>query len=397
MKRISKAAWLVLSVLRGFSAGRALLAPFGLCSLALVAMIVPVVGASEKSSTQTEGGSILTQIRVIQPEGGVQENLLKPELDQIAAIRGVIGWFPEDAATLYASDEADIAWSATVLVADQATLPTEIPLRIFKELTPDQIIVPEVIEGEKMKKWLGKPMPATYTKTVDRTGESQKIALSVVAVYPATWSPPYPGTFFASQPLVIRLLAAERGVPADEFLTKFGFSRVTVNVDSTQAVDSVVEELRHLGLDAYPLRDRLGGLPETIEMLPGLILLVGLITLLCATAFVVFATRFSLRRRKQEFGLLRMRGWRKSDVLWLVVADVSLGAIVGATLGTLLGLGAGFLISSSVLGGDYYSAATAAPVVASWAGIVVIASSTALLTAAAGLRRDPFVEIMVPA
>ena len=362
-------------------------------------MIVPVANAGEKAIAQAEGESILTQIRVVRPTGSVQENLLQADIDRIAAIDGVVGLIPGDSATLYSCDDDDrVQWGATVLVADPASLPTDIPAAVVKNLADDQIIPPASLEGEDMTVWIGKPMPATFIEKVDdHTGESRDITLTVVATYPTTWSPPYPGTVYANQALVIRLLSAEHQVPQSQFLSVIGFSRVVVNVRSTDVVDFVAKQIRDQGFDAYPLRDSLGSLPETIEMLPGLITLLGFVSLLCATIFVVFITRSTLRKRIQEFGLLRMRGWQKSDILRLVVADVCLGAAFGAALGTLLGLVGGVFLANATLGAFSFSPNVILITSLIWVGLLTLAGITALAAALVGLRRDPFIAIMMPA
>lgn len=400
MKRtVSVWDWLRLSAMRGFSSGRWVLFTTGVPVMILAALVVPVAQGAALVRAQTEGAGVLTQIRVMAKEGSEQENLTSNELDAISAIPGVLSITPEDPATLYSCEcgESHI-WGATVLAVDPASLPPGISDEVARNLTGRQVIVPTSMDGEDLTKWVGRSMPATYTEMVDaHTGESRDIEVDVKASYPSTWTAPYPNTIFASQDFVIRLLAAQNMVSTDKFLSAIGFARVVVTVRSTETVDSVTAELRHQGLDAFPLRDRLGSLPETVEMIPALISLVGLGTFASATAFIVFAVRSALRRRQQEFGLLRLRGWPKSAVFWLVASDVTLGSVAGSTVGMVLGFGAGTVLADLLLA-DSGSLLGALSILGSiWAAVVALATLTALIATGIGLRRDPFIAIMTPA
>lgn len=392
-------SWLLLSLLKGFNSGRTAFFITLVPVTVLAALVVPVVQATTTVRAQSMGESIVTQIRVTRPDGSTEENLKAKELTGLAAIDRVTAVIPQDPATLYApEDQATTSWGATVLVVDPASLPKEVPTDVARNLTGNQVIVPSSIERTDLTCWVGRSMPATYSEMVDaHTGEARNITVDVVASYPTTWSAPYPDTIFASRDLVVRLLSAQYMVAEKDFLATEGFAEVVVNVNSIDAVDPVAAQIRELGLDAYPLRDRLGRLPESLEMLPQVIAIVGLGTLLAATALIVGAVGSTLRRRTQEFGLLRLRGWTRTDVLRLVLADVGLGVVFGTTLGSLVGLWLGTLLAQVLLHepGAIGPASIAIGVI--WAVVVALSALTAFGATLVGLRRDPFIAIMTPA
>lgn len=392
-------SWLLLSMIKGFSSGRTAFFITLIPITVLAALVVPVAQATTTVRAQSKGESILTQIRVTRSEGSTEENLKADDLAELAAIDQVTALIPQDPATLYSpEDEATASWGATVLVVDPASLPKEVPADVARNLTGNQVIVPSAIGGTDLTRWVGRSMSATYSEMIDpHTGEARNITVEVVASYPSTWSAPYPDTIFASQDLVVRLLSAQYMVAEKDFLATEGFAEVVVNVSSTDAVDPVADQIRRLGLDAYPLQDRLGRLPESLEILPQVIAIVGLGTLIAATALIIGAVGSTLRRRTQEFGLLRLRGWKKADILRLVLADVGLGLVFGTTLGSLVGLWLGAMLAQVLLHEPGAIGPASIAIGAIWVVVVTLSGLTALGATLVGLRRDPFIAIMTPA
>lgn len=390
--------WLRLSLLKGFNSGKAVFLISLVPVAVLAALVVPVTAATTAVRSESEGQGVMTQIHVTPSGVGKAENLTAAELADMAAISGVTTVVPQDPATLYSSDDSDsAAWGATALEVDLASLPAEIPRTVAESLSGNQVIVPSSIEGEDLTQWVGREMPASYAEMVDaHTGKTRSITVKVVASYPSTWSAPYPDTIFVSQDLLVRLLAAQNMVRPQDFLDRVGFADVLVNVSSIDAVDSVVDQIRQRGFDAFPLRDRLGRLPDTLAMVPPLIALAGLVTLIATTALIVLAVRSSLRNRVHEFGLLRLRGWARLDVFRLVISDVGLGVVAGTTIGSFVGMGVGTLLTRLLLDAPTPLQATAVSLGSIWLAVVAISSLTALGATWVGTRRDPFIAIMTP-
>lgn len=390
--------WLRLSLLKGFNSGKAVFFISLVPVTMLAALVVPVVAGATSVQAESEGQGVITQIRVTCAEDGSGKSLTAADLNAVAAIGDVTAVVPQDPATLYSRDNGtSAAWGATALRADPASLPKDIPRELVEGLSGNQVIVPSSIDGEDLAQWVGREMPASYSEMVDaHTAEARDTTVKVMGSYPSTWSAPYPDTIFVSQDLLVRLLAAQNMVSPQDFLDRIGFAEVLVNVSSSDAVDTVSDEIRRRGFQAYPLRDRLGRLPDTLAMMPPLIALVALATLIATTGLIVLSVRSSLNRRVQEFGLLRLRGWKRSDVFRLVLIDVGLGVVGGTTLGSVIGLGVGTILTQLLLHASIPLQPAVATLGSIWLVVVGLSSLTALAATWVGTRRDPFIAIMTP-
>jgi hypothetical protein len=385
--------WWVVSVRSGFALARRTLGPAFLVAALMAFVAVPIVVGAQFVAVQSSGSGLITQIRV-SPER--EAPLTAATLDAVAALPHVDNVTIDATVGMYSTSVG--AWSAVAAPVNLASLPPGISREVARGLGADDVIVPTDLNGTVLSDFVGSPLPVAYTRMVATDkGELVETAVQVVAAYDSSWQGYGPGVIVAHQDFVVKLLAAREGLAVADYLRAVGVPGVIVDVDSGGFVDEVATQLRDWGLVASPSRDSLGDLPGILAWFPILAAIVGVVGGILMVAYVTQTVRSAVRRRTKEFGLLRMRGWRQSDVRRLIVVDCAVGTGVGAVTGSALGYVLGVKVAGSVLEGVSESGAMpllAAAAVA--AGVIVLACAVALAVSHQALRRDPFLTLMTP-
>lgn len=392
-------AWLAVSVRRRFASSTPIAAFMTFSTLILGAVLIPALSVSASLAEQNNSTGVLTQIEVLGPDGfgNGGPRLTTSSRETIRSIPGVAN-VSVSAAVGIAAAPGEGTWTATVHTANLANLPPDTDAAAAAALTRSEVIVPVQLDGHDLELTVGKKLPIEYTQSSGQPNEEKRTTtLSPVATYDPAWQGYGPGAIIASEEKVIALLAAQRGLRDAEFLSKQGVPALIVTTDDETALAPVAAQLRELGFDARPTRDSLGELPGVIAVSPtvfaGTAIAAGIVTVLLVSSVV----RNSVVRRAREFGLLRIRGWRVSDVRRLLILDIGAGSLLGAVIGTALGV-----VTGAVLSATFAPTGTAvvfsSDLLLAMVGVVLapvaLAVSVGLASSHRALSRDPYLALV---
>jgi ABC-type antimicrobial peptide transport system permease subunit len=124
--------------------------------------------------------------------------------------------------------------------------------------------------------------------------------------------------------------------------------QVKVRPESLGQADALVEEITAQFPDvvAYRSSEFAQNAPD-IQTMQGLAGAVSLIGLLAGALATMNTMLMSVHERTREIGTLRALGWRKGDVLWLILRESLVLGLAGGLAGILLGVGLVALIGLS--------------------------------------------------
>lgn len=394
----SVVAWWRLSLRRGFSSARQLFATALLAGLLVSALGVPVFLVARAVAEQQAGaGSQLNTLRVETPAASLDSGITTATLAGMAQIPGVSAVVVDLKATIYGA--GDQTWDANIQVI-RPWLPP--PGVTTQQLTGDQVIVPDVIDGVAMTSLLGTSVPITYVRgTGQSTGEQAGGQVRIVGTYPATWSGYGPDAVLGSQELVVKLYAARYAQQPSEVLERSGVSGAWVQVYDQSQVEPVGRALRAQGFDVTSERDRLGALPGLLASFPVILAAVAVGMAVLLSVQILQSVRVGLEQRAREFGLLRMRGYRVADVRRLVTLEVVSSVTFGAVVGVLAGAGVGLWLAAKLTPKElvgplgWVPLASALPLLALVVvGLAALAVAFALFATQRIMRHDPFLLVM---
>lgn len=120
---------------------------------------------------------------------------------------------------------------------------------------------------------------------------------------------------------------------------------VTVQSDGTISADQLKQEVINAGYAARTAADLQQLLNQIINVLQGIIIVFGLITLIASFFGVVNTQYISVLERTREIGLMKALGASRRTVSSLFMVEATWIGFLGALLGSLIAIGAGILLN----------------------------------------------------
>jgi len=128
---------------------------------------------------------------------------------------------------------------------------------------------------------------------------------------------------------------------------KIGFIQGSVVIDSYQNLDKIILDLQNEKLLPFSLIQGLIASVQTVFTVLTIVLSgFGLIALIASVFGIINVMTISVLERQKEIGILKSLGARDSDIFYIFLLESGLLGVVGWTLGTLLSVGMGTLIST---------------------------------------------------
>jgi putative ABC transport system permease protein len=131
--------------------------------------------------------------------------------------------------------------------------------------------------------------------------------------------------------------AAREMLQGDPRRTDRGFSRVTVSVDSEEAVKEVHDAIKAMGLNCFSLQEVLEKVRRGVLLLTLAAILLAAMALVVAAVGITNTMLMSVLERTHEIGVMKAVGARSRDVSRLFLVEGLLLGLIGSALGLLLG------------------------------------------------------------
>ncbi|WKX71957.1 FtsX-like permease family protein [Streptomyces sp. XD-27] len=371
--------------------------------LALCAGTAAGAAAAVERDVLTTGG--LTQIELASFEGSDSvRKLSTANLREAAKVPGVTRVSADYVSSIHTADSAE---KAPTFLLQTHTLGLEDDLPMVKgelprdrKLKPGQVILPKTSQGVDYSAYVGRTLPAAYTKaTGPDSGSSAEMNLKVVGVYDPSWQADGPDAAYLAEDTAAALAAARSMQPADKYKATEGAQSAIVAVTRQNQVREVTAALQKLDFSASPVSDR-------VRNLPGLFGAADLVArwavvLLAAIAVAIGAVRAkdSVRSRLGQFAVLRVLGAGVRDLKGVLLGESLLTGAVAALTGAVAGVAGSALLSGqfSDLLGLPVSAADAVPG-PGWLVLALLLPAAGLLAgtwlgARFALREDPYLVV----
>ncbi len=250
-----------------------------------------------------------------------------------------------------------------------------------------EIVLPARSQDENLEVLLGQQVPVTYTRKIaEGEGESASDTVTVVAVYDPKYAIDGPAAAYAPRDLIVRWASARAGVPEADFEMTVGYRKVYAMVDASENVPAVVQTMRSAGYEAVSVRERLTALPaglRTIRLLGFVVF--GLLLFYGAFSGIAISGSF-MKARTREIGLLNAIGFRQNRIMRILLLELALvgglAGVLGAALGVLATMVAGFVASGKDIAGIAMPAGIAWP---GWQWVLLILLTPPLTVAIGGL------------
>ncbi|MDE1829522.1 MAG: ABC transporter permease [Thaumarchaeota archaeon] len=190
---------------------------------------------------------------------------------------------------------------------------------------------------------VGQTVQATFTYA-DPTGKQEQETKSFVVT--AIMKPS--GNNYLDNSVLINLNAADQLLRKSE-----KYDSVTVLALSPEYVDTVQQELtgqfgQTLGITTP--KAIMAVREQTASGNAMFVLMIGIIALVVGAVGIVTTLYNSVTERVREIGTLKAIGAQNTDVLGLFIVEAVLIGIIGATLGIVIGIGGGYLMSLFSIG-----------------------------------------------
>lgn len=144
-------------------------------------------------------------------------------------------------------------------------------------------------------------------------------------------------------------------LPSDDFDGE-GYDQVMVVAESGSAANesalAIRESLndREQRVDVFELREVTEQIGDFFDVLNLFLLGIGSISLLVAGVSILNVMLMSVVERREEIGVLRAVGFRKRDVLVVMLAEAALLGVAGGLVGVALSVGVGAVLNHFTLG-----------------------------------------------
>ncbi|WP_341876989.1 ABC transporter permease [Defluviitalea saccharophila] len=129
------------------------------------------------------------------------------------------------------------------------------------------------------------------------------------------------------------------------------YQNVKVKVQDVHSVDSVLEQIRNLGLEAYSMSD---GLKEVKNMFKGIQMVlggIGAVSLLVAALGITNTMIMSIYERTREIGIMKVIGAILTDIKKMFLIEAGMIGFLGGLAGILISLLISFLLNRFGSGG----------------------------------------------
>lgn len=205
-------------------------------------------------------------------------------------------------------------------------------------------------------------------------------------------------TSFAAQASLLVATDAARGI--DDFLSEGTDSYRTYRVVYVRAADegalaAVQQTLEQKDYNVQSVADTQDFLNTIINVLQGVVLVFGIITLVASVFGVINTQYISVLERTREIGLQKALGMRKLDITWLFLIEAAWIGLLGGLLGALTAWALGTSLNpwlTELLGigeGNYILIFTVLPIALLIAALIAIAMLAGLFPALKAARLDP--------
>lgn len=146
------------------------------------------------------------------------------------------------------------------------------------------------------------------------------------------------------------IILPEEALPADEYdqVMVVAESGSAAN-ESAASIDDALND-RETVVDVFELREFTEEIDDFFGLLNWFLIGIGSISLLVAGVSILNVMLMSAIERREEIGVLRAVGFRKRDVLLVMLSEAALLGIIGGVIGLTLSIGVGALLNHVMVG-----------------------------------------------
>ncbi|WP_157062918.1 ABC transporter permease [Actinopolyspora mortivallis] len=207
----------------------------------------------------------LTQVHLSSIETGRSVRGLDTEnLNRAREVEHVAEVVPDYVSSVYTgdSDPGAPTFDLTTHSWRPSTRPSVVRGELPRSLRPGQIVLPAHSGGVDFNRYVGKTLPAAYTRaTGEHSGTPAHTTFEVVATYDPERQSDGPDTAYLAPETAATLAAAKAGTTPERYRSTTGARSAVVSVTERRYVSTVARELRRLGFSATPATDRMRDLP----------------------------------------------------------------------------------------------------------------------------------------
>lgn len=236
---------------------------------------------------------------------------------------------------------------------------------------------------------IGQTVRATYSFVDEDTGESEEETKSFVVrgiIEPT------------GNPTIDRAVVMEDSV-GNALLQKSGkYDMMLIAAESPDLVEPVEAQIRELYGNNIGVTTPAAALETRQQFTSGFasfILAIAAVALVVGAVGIVTTLYTSVNERIREIGTLKAIGMQNSSVLLMFMSEAALIGMVGATLGLLIGVGGGFLLTTGFVPGDIDISPAFLPqdLATSWLLSVFLSMLAGVYPAWKASRLDPIVAL----
>ena len=311
------------------------------------------------------------------PGAGSRPAFTERDLEQLRSIEGVESVSPYSPIRVNHVEHAGDTVAASDAVATDAAYFTEDAIaegRTFESGEPEAVLTPRAAEGfeedvevgdtvtvvfedgsEAEVRVVGILEDSTSRGPFEGFGESSRIYLPADPFYLTTVESPATGTEQRAYPSAV-VVANDPGTVGDV--------RDRTRAYLEEESDAATLLPREFAVEVGTNRDLLDRLNSLLRTLTGFVTGVALISLVVGSIGIANVMLVSVTERTREIGIMKTVGARNHDVLQLFLTEAAILGVAGATAGTVVGFGAGYL-AARVLELPFV-----API--EWAGVAIV-------------------------
>jgi len=299
-------------------------------------------GSSHIEHRDLEGAALRTitvRTRPDRPDAPALDDAAVRQLSQIDGVAEVDPLYLSS----FAVKELDLEQVFTA-ASVRTVLPPPIVVEANSSPLPLQAgdaLLPATINGVDLRPYLGKSLPADFTRKVEANGGVQyRHTLTVVGLYDPGYVEDGPGVAYLAQSDLREAVAARGGFSADNPGAQVTYNEILVVATDRASTGSVEKAGQAQGYNGVSLDRAIQGLPSSLralELLSRILVVVLLLALLLLGASLI---NTAISDRSREIGILKSIGFssRQINRLFLIeLAVIGAGtAVVATTVATLV-------------------------------------------------------------